>query len=95
MSRVLSGKKSNPGRDTDRVGRVEIRETQPFFGHFIYVRCLDEFLSIAAQAGITEVIGVDEDNVWFFPDASAAAQQAQAGQQQYRTHRDDAGPHRS
>ena len=63
MTRVQPGEKTHPGGNTDGVGRVEIREAQTFSGHFINVGCLDEFLTVAAETGISQIIGIDQDDV--------------------------------
>jgi hypothetical protein len=52
-----------PRRGADRVPRVILREAHPVLREFVQVGRLNLLLAVAAEHGVTQIVGKDEDDV--------------------------------
>lgn len=59
-----TGEETDPRGDTNRIGCIKIREPDAFLRHSIEMGRPDEFLAVAAETCVAQIIRHDEDDVW-------------------------------
>jgi hypothetical protein len=65
VSHVQAGHEHAARRRAHGAARVELREAHALGGELVEVRRLNQLLPVAAEFPIAEIVGEDEDDVWF------------------------------
>ena len=65
VSRVLSGHQHTSRRCANGRAGVKLCEPPPFGGHPVDVRRFDLFLPVTAYVTVAQIVGHNEDDVWF------------------------------
>src|SRR5688572_15074746 len=65
VAMMLTSHEHTAGRGTDCRPRVELGKAYPFARHLINARGLNEFLAVATDLSVTEIVSENEDDVGF------------------------------
>src|SRR5262245_28425846 len=60
---VTAGKQGGSRRGTNRLRDIEVGEPYALSGHAVQVWCADVLCPVTTKVAITQVVGVDDDNI--------------------------------
>ena len=66
MAHAIARHQRATRRSANRIAGITLREARAFFRQFINVRRLNEFLSVATDVAVAQIIGQNKNDVRFF-----------------------------